>query len=157
MGEKDIKDELKAQFSQIEMFQVIFGMILIAASVILMVIFGATAAYIYVLLTGISLVIYTIRSYLIQTNLMDQLNKGAKDVHLEVKARLNETFIIQIIFGIAMVLVPVIMMLTIYGFNLNLLMSIISGGLLLFYAIRYLYVGAQNLVDKIEKYSKSSP
>jgi hypothetical protein len=157
MGEKDIKDELKAQFSQIEMFQVIFGMILIAASVILMVIFGASAAYIYVLLTGISLVIYTIRSFLIQTNLMDQLNKGAKDVHLEVKARLNETFIIQIIFGIAMVLVPVIMMLTIYGFNLNLLMSIISGGLLLFYAIRYLYVGAQNLVDKIEKYSKSSP
>jgi hypothetical protein len=157
MGEKDIKDELKAQFSQIEMFQVIFGIIVIAASVILMVIFGATAAYIYVLLTGISLVIYTIRSYLIQTNLMDQLNKGAKDVHLEVKARLNETFIIQIIFGIAMVLVPVIMMLTIYGFNLNLLMSIISGGLLLFYAIRYLYVGAQNLVDKIEKYSKSSP
>jgi hypothetical protein len=157
MGEKDIKDELKAQFSQIEMFQVIFGMILIAASVILMVIFGASAAYIYVLLTGISLVIYTIRSFLIQTNLMDQLNKGAKDVHLEVKARLNETFIIQIIFGIAMVVVPVIMMLTIYGFNLNLLMSIISGGLLLFYAIRYLYVGAQNLVDKIEKHSKSSP
>jgi len=157
MGEKDIKDELNAQFNQIEMFQIIFGMILIAASAVLIVFFGVSAAYIYVLLTGVSLVIYTIRSYLIQTNLINQLNKSAKDVHLELKARLNETFIIQIIFGIAMVVVPLIMMLTIYGFNLNLLFSIISGGLLLFYAIRYLRVGAQNLLDKVEKSSKSAP
>ncbi|NVM56355.1 MAG: hypothetical protein HWN66_21840, partial [Candidatus Helarchaeota archaeon] len=108
----------------------------------------------YSIIIGALLIFYCFRFYKVKTNLIERVEKSEKDVHVGASTRLNETFIFQLIFGAAMIIFPLIYMLTPpIGFDFNLLYSIIIGALLIFYSFRF-YRVKTNLIHRIEEHSK---
>ncbi|MHA1131613.1 MAG: hypothetical protein ACTSQQ_12500, partial [Candidatus Helarchaeota archaeon] len=61
---------------------------------------------------------------------------GTTEYDQKAAVKINETFIIQLIFGCAMVGAALITLLS-YGFDMNILMTLISGGMLIAYSIYY--------------------
>lgn len=127
MAEKDIKSDLHAFLNEEFIVQLIFGVLMLAFPLIMMIIYGFNVSLLSTAISGGLLIFFTFR-YL---RLSDQ------DISTKFTAKLNEAFIIQLIFGALMLLAPVITMI-LYGFNFNLLTTAISGGLLIFYSIRTL-------------------
>ena len=156
MGEKDIKIEMRSKLNENNIIQLIFGAAMVIAPAIMMIIYGFDMNYLFTIISGALLLIYTVRFYFVKANLIDKITNPEKDFHREVEKRLNETFIIQLIFGAVMVIAPIIMMLGIYGFDLNLLLTIISGALLIIYTIRYFNLYKTDLVNRIESSTKTS-
>ncbi|NVM29743.1 MAG: hypothetical protein HWN65_12945 [Candidatus Helarchaeota archaeon] len=155
MSEKDIKIEMSSRFNETFIIQLLFGAAMIIIPLIYMLTppIGFDFNLLFSIISGALLIFYAFRFYYVKNNLIERVEKAEKDVHVEAGTRLNETFIIQLLFGAAMIIIPLIYMLTPpIGFDFNLLFSIISGALLIFYAFRFYYV-KNTIVDRIEKQS----
>jgi len=151
MGEKDIKSEIGARLNETFLVQLIFGILMVVVPIIMMVaVYGFDFNMLFSIISGALLIFYTFRVYYVRLNLMDLAEKASKDLNEEIKTRVNETFLVQLIFGILMVVVPIIMMVAVYGFDFNMLFSVISGGLLIFYAFRYYKTRMNEIIDKLE-------
>ena len=156
MSEKDLKVKMNVRLNETFIVQLIFGVAMIIVPIVMMImVYGFDFNLLFSIISGALLIVYSVRFYYVKINLLDQVEKSEKDFHIKARARLNETFIVQLIFGVAMIIVPIVMMIMVYGFNFNLLISIISGALLIVYSFRFYYVKT-DLIDRIEKFTKSS-
>jgi membrane protein implicated in regulation of membrane protease activity len=149
MAKTDIKSELRAFLNEQFIIQLIFGLAMLVFPVIMMIIYGFNVSLITTAISGGLLIVYTFRYLRFRTALIKGLEQSDKDISSKLATRLNETFIIQLVFGVLMLLVPVITM-VLYGFNLNLLMTAISGGLLIFYSLRTLRMKG-TLTNRLQK------
>lgn len=118
--------------------------------VIMMIISGFNVSLLSTAISGGLLIVYTFRYLRLRIALPESLQKSEKDVPVKLASRLNETFIIQLILGAIMVLASVITMI-LYGFDFNLLVTAISGGLLIFYSLRTLLIKG-NLTERVRKF-----
>jgi membrane protein implicated in regulation of membrane protease activity len=149
MAKTDIKSELRAFLNEQFIIQLIFGLAMLVFPLIMMIIYGFNVSLITTAISGGLLIVYTFRYLRFRTALIKGLEQSDKDISSKLATRLNETFIIQLVFGVLMLLVPVITM-VLYGFNLNLLMTAISGGLLIFYSLRTLRMKG-TLTNRLQK------
>jgi len=149
MAKTDIKSELCAFLNEQFIIQLIFGLAMLVFPLIMMIIYGFNVSLITTAISGGLLIVYTFRYLRFRTALIKGLEQSDKDISSKLATRLNETFIIQLVFGVLMLLVPVITM-VLYGFNLNLLMTAISGGLLIFYSLRTLRMKG-TLTNRLQK------
>ncbi|MFX1294683.1 MAG: hypothetical protein ACFFD2_07495 [Promethearchaeota archaeon] len=133
---EDYSAELNIQMNETFIIQMIFGAVMAVAGLIGLITIAIDINSIMVTISGFLLIVYSLVFYIRKKNLMILGEKGAEDFDIEVRAKVKETFIIQLIFGIAMVVAPLITMIS-YGFNMNLLMTVISGALLIVYSIYY--------------------
>ncbi|MHA1651686.1 MAG: hypothetical protein ACTSYB_15955 [Candidatus Helarchaeota archaeon] len=128
--------ELKLRMNETFIIQLIFGAAMVIAGLFNIILYGFDMNFIMTAISGILLLIYSIRYYQVRSYVVGLGEKGDSTFKTELHIKLNETFIIQLIFGVAMVIAPLIMMFS-YGFDMNLIMTIISGGLLIIYSIYY--------------------
>ncbi len=151
MSKNSIKVEMNARLDETFIVQLIFGALIVVLTVVMMIgTYTFDFNLLFSIISGVLLIVYAIRYYRVKANLIVRIENSGKDACDETQARLNETFIVQLIFGVAMVVVPIIMMVAVYGFDFNLLFSIISGALLIFYTFRY-YRYTIKLIDQIKK------
>lgn len=151
MDEKYIKLEIEARLNETFIVQLFFGILMVVVPIIMMIaVYGFDFNLLFSIISGALLIFYAFRVYNVRLNLMNLAEKSDKDLNNIMKARVNETFIVQLIFGILMVVVPIILMIAMYGFDYNLLFSVISGGLLIFYAFRYYRTNMNKILDKLE-------
>ncbi len=153
MAEKDIKSDLRAFLNEQFFVQLIFGLLMLIFPAIMMIIYGFNVSLLTTAISGALLIIYTFRFSRLRTALIEGLQKAEKDIPVKLATRLTEAFVVQLIFGALMLLAPLITML-LYSFNFNLLMTAISGGLLIFYSIRT-YRMKGNLTARIKKFVES--
>lgn len=141
--DENLSNEINTRMTEAFIVQMIFGIAMTVIGLVYMFISGFNLNMLMTIISGALLIGYSIYYYLkIRTNLQEIALKGETDYKNLVKSKLNETFIIQLIFGVAMVIIPLIMMIS-SGFNLNLLTTLISGGLLVVYSIIYYRVRIQ--------------
>jgi hypothetical protein len=124
----DIQSKMRAFLREEFIIQLLFGCLMVIFPVIMMVVYGFNVSLLTTVISGGLLIVWTFRYLRLRAD---------KDISSKIASRLYEAFIIQLAFGVLMLLVPVITMI-LYGFNFNLLMTAISGGLLIFYSIRTL-------------------
>ena len=133
---EDFRDELKTRMNETLIMQLIFGVAMVLAAVASMILSGIffDMNVIMTIVSGGLLIAYSIYYYRVRTNLMAE--KDENEFDKKVRAKLNETFILQLIFGVAMVAAGGVAMIA-TGFDFNMLLTMISGGLLIAYAIYY--------------------
>jgi len=61
----------------------------------------------FTLISGALLIFYSFRFYYVKINLINAEQNMSDNIHFKLKARLNEAFFFQIIFGIVLVLFPI--------------------------------------------------
>jgi hypothetical protein len=144
VAEKDIKSELRAFLNEEFIVQLLFGCLMVVFPAIMIFIYGFNVSLLTTAISGALLIFYTIRFLRLRAALLESLQKSEKDMPTKLATRLNETFIIQLVFGALMLLAPLITMI-LYGFNFSLLMTAISGGLLIFYSIRTLLMKVRGI------------
>ncbi|MHA1264309.1 MAG: hypothetical protein ACTSRS_03660 [Candidatus Helarchaeota archaeon] len=150
MSLDNIKTKIFARINETFIVQLIFGIVMIVVPIIMMFgIYGFDLNMLFNIVSGALLIVYAFRTYHIRNKVNEQLQDLGKDSQTFLHARVNETVIVQLIFGIAMIVVPIIMMVSVYGFDLNLLISTISGALLIYYALRYYRIRMVKLIDQL--------
>ncbi len=146
MGKKDTKTLLSEATELPFIIEILTALSLIVAPIILMIKFGPNAAFISALMAGILVVIYALFKYRARVNPPVQ-GPSEADFHSDLNSRLTETFIIQIIFGVAMVVAGLFTIVS-TGFDISIIMTLISGGLLIAYSL-YFYAKVQTYLAKL--------
>jgi len=149
MTEKDIKIELRLRLNEAFIVQIFFGALMLIIPIIQMLSSGVfDFSLLSTLISGALLIFYSFRFYYVKSNLVDKVLKAEQDVYKKLTFRLNEVFIVQLIFGALMIIIPIIQILSSGVFyNISLLSTIISGALLIIYSFRFYYV-KDNLIER---------
>lgn len=142
-------NELNTRMNETFVMQLIFGVAMVVAALVSIIIYGFNLSIITTLISGALLIVYSIYYYKIRINLKELGKKGDKSFEKKASSKLNETFTIQIIFGVAMIIAALVSITT-YGFDVNIIMTLISGGFLVVYSIYYYRVRI-SLVDLIKR------
>jgi drug/metabolite transporter (DMT)-like permease len=136
------REKLNARMNETFIVQVIFGAAMAIMGIITMINYGFDYNSLMTIISGALLLIYSIYYYRMRLNLKELGEKGDTDYDQVASAKLNETFLVQLIFGCAMVGAALVTMIS-YGFDTNILMTLISGGLLIVYSIYYYRLNMQ--------------
>ncbi|MHA1276100.1 MAG: hypothetical protein ACTSQI_00315 [Candidatus Helarchaeota archaeon] len=128
--------KLNARMNETFIIQVIFGAAMAIVGVINLIQLGLDYSFIMTIVSGVLLLVYSVYYYRMRLQLKELGEKGTTEYDQKAAVKINETFIIQLIFGCAMVGAALITLLS-YGFDMNILMTLISGGMLIAYSIYY--------------------